>query len=117
MEADAQGRPPAKKILRSIEISGILRLPKHGLIWRKTEMTAETSKAKPVDEIRLGTVKAAIWKNDTAAGVRHSVTFERLYRDGESWESSQSFGRDEVLLLGKVADLAHTRIFELQDAG
>jgi hypothetical protein len=38
------------------------------------------------------------------------VTFERLYREGEQWRSTTSFGRDDLLLLGKVADLAHTWI-------
>ena len=37
---------------------------------------------KPVDEIRIGRVKATIWRND-------------------------------LLVLAKVADQAHTRIFEL----
>jgi len=68
---------------------------------------------RPVDEIRLGSVKAAIWRNETERGPRYSVTFERLYRDGNEWKSSGSFGRDELLLLAKVADQAHTRIFEL----
>ena len=74
----------------------------------------EETKAKPVAEVRLGSIKAAIWKNETEAGTRHSVTFERLYRDGLVWKSTASFGRDDLLLLAKVADLAHTKIHELK---
>jgi hypothetical protein len=36
----------------------------------------------------------------------------RLYRDGEEWRSLESFGRDDLLVLAKVADLAHTWICE-----
>ena len=36
-----------------------------------------------------------------------------LYKDGDTWQSTQSFGRHDLLLLAKVADLAHTRVLEL----
>jgi hypothetical protein len=70
------------------------------------------SKQKPVHEVRLGSVKAAIWENQTEQGTRFNVTVSRIYKDGEQWKSTESFGRDELLLLGKVVDLAHTWIFE-----
>ena len=67
---------------------------------------------KPVHEVRLGRIKAAIWKNDVQEGVTFNVTFSRLYKDGDDWKDSSSFSRDDLLLLGKVADLAHTWIYE-----
>jgi hypothetical protein len=67
-------------------------------------------KDKPAHQIRLCSIKAAIWKNDTASGVRFNVTFSRLYRDGEEWKSTDSFGRDDLLLVAKVSDQAHTWI-------
>lgn len=67
---------------------------------------------KPVHEVRLGSIKAAIWANDTQNGTRHNVTFARLYKDGDTWKSSESFGRDDLPLVGKVADMAHSWIFE-----
>ena len=70
----------------------------------------DTSRARPVQEIRIGAIRAAIWRNETETGVRYNVTFERIYRDGEEWRSTGSFGRDDLLLLGKVADQAHTWI-------
>jgi len=70
------------------------------------------SKAKPVHEIRLGRIRAAIWENATENGTRHNVTLTRLYKDGEGWKDSTSFGRDDLPLLGKVADMAHTWIFQ-----
>ena len=69
---------------------------------------------KPVAEIRIGRVKAAIWPNETEGRTRHNVTFSRLYKDGEQWKTTQSFGSNDLLVLAKVADRAHSRIFELQ---
>jgi hypothetical protein len=71
---------------------------------------------KPIHEIRLGS-KAAIWENATTTGKRHSVTVQRIYKDGEEWKRTESFGRDDLLLLGKVADQAHTWIHEYASAG
>ncbi len=33
---------------------------------------------KPVQEIRLGRVKAAIWENQTENGPRHNITVSRI---------------------------------------
>jgi hypothetical protein len=70
------------------------------------------SKAKPVHEIRLGRIKAAIWENSTENGTRHNVTLTRLYKEGDRWKDSTSFGRDDLPLVTKVADMAHTWIFQ-----
>lgn len=75
---------------------------------------------KPVHEIRVGRIRAAIWENDTQNGMRHNVTLTRLYRDdNEKWKDSTSFGRDDLPLVAKVADMAHTWIFchKQDDAG
>ena len=55
--------------------------------------------------------------NTTPTGDRFNVTFERLYKDGDSWKSSNNFGRDDLLTLGKVADKAHDWIFAAQREG
>ncbi len=70
------------------------------------------TKDKPVHEVRLGAIKCALWRNDTDNGIRYNSTFTRLYRDGDEWKSSDSFGRDDLLTLAKVADQAHTWICE-----
>jgi len=75
-------------------------------------MPKEKEKQKPVHEVRLGAIKAAIWKNETESGPRFNTTFSRLYKDGDEWASTDSFGRDDLLALGKVADLAHTWIHQ-----
>jgi len=66
---------------------------------------------KPVHEVRMGRIKAAIWENSTEVGIRHNVTVTRLYRDGEAWKDSTSFGRDDLPLVAKVVDLAHSWIY------
>ena len=67
---------------------------------------------QPVHEIRLGRIKANIWENSTSKGVRYNVSIAQLYKDGDQWKSTTSFGRDLLPLVAKVADLAHTWIFE-----
>lgn len=66
---------------------------------------------RPVHEVRLGRVKAAIWANEGEHGVRYSVTVSRVYKDRQQrWQTTDSFGRDDLLVLAKVSDLAHTWI-------
>jgi hypothetical protein len=69
---------------------------------------------RPVHEVRLGRIRAAIWANSTETGVRHNVTLSRLYKDDKSgeWRDSTSFGRDDMPLVMKVCDLCHTWIYE-----
>jgi len=80
----------------------------------KNKTGSEAPKAQPVEEVRIASVKAAIWRNDTETGPRFNVTLQRIYRDGEGkWHSTISFGRDDLLTLAKVADAAHTRVMQL----
>ncbi len=72
---------------------------------------ASETRTRPVHEVRLGRIRAAIWKNQTETGVRHNVTFSRLYKEGDDWKQSSSFGREDLPLLMKVADLAHLWIY------
>lgn len=74
----------------------------------------KSDRPRPVHEIRMGRIRAAIWVNETDNGVRHNVTFARLYRDEQhdQWKDSTSFGRDDLPLIAKVADLAHSWIYQ-----
>src|ERR1041384_2579768 len=74
------------------------------------------SKTQPIHEVRFGLIKAAIWENIIAEGTRFNVTFSRIYKDGEEWKSTESFGRDDLLMLAKVADHAHTWIHSQRPA-
>lgn len=79
-------------------------------------MAQQNTTAKPVHEIRIGRVRAAIWENETQHGIRHNVTVSRLYKDGNNWKDSNSFGRDDLPLVGKVLDRCHSWIFDQQSA-
>jgi len=72
----------------------------------------ENIMAEPVHTIRFGLIKASIWQNHTRAGDRHTVSIVRLYKNGDLWKESTRFGRDDLPLVAKVADLAHSWIFE-----
>jgi hypothetical protein len=78
---------------------------------------AEQSKKRPIHEIRIGSVKAAIWRNEGPTGAWHSVIFERIYKDGDEWKSTANFGREDLLVLAKVADQAHTWAVEQEARG
>ena len=48
---------------------------------------------QPINEIRIGRVKAVIWQNGTDERPRPNVTFGRLYKDGETWKNHPSRSR------------------------
>ena len=67
----------------------------------------------PVKTFRLGRIKAAAWENESAERRFYNVTFARTYRDAQqTYHDTDSFGRDDLPLVAKVADQAHTYIFE-----
>lgn len=77
------------------------------------EPTPAPDKNRPVHVVRLRNIRAAIWANDTETGLRYNVTVSRLYKDGDQqWKTSDGFGRDDLLLLAKVLDQAHSWICE-----
>jgi hypothetical protein len=82
------------------------------MCFSNPEMEDAEMAKRPVHEIRMGRVRAAIWENNSQNGTRHNVTFSRLYRDGDQWKDSSSFGRDDLPLLAKVADQVHTWIYQ-----
>jgi len=71
---------------------------------------------KPAHTIRLGYIKATIWRNtvtkDKKERTLYNTTIRRTYKDGDGLKDTDSFGRDDLLLVAKVADLAHTWVCE-----
>ena len=57
------------------------------------------TKNQPVKEVRLGRIKAVIWKNpgSNGNGPLLNTTLARLYKEPESdnWKESQTLGRGE----------------------
>jgi hypothetical protein len=66
---------------------------------------------EPVHTIRLGLIKARIWRKRTRSGLRHTVSVTRLYRNGDLWKESTRFGRDDLPLVRLLLDRAHTWIY------
>jgi len=76
------------------------------------------SSNKPIHEVRLGRIKAAIWENEAENGVRYNVTITRLYKNGnDEWKDSGSFGRDDLPLVEKVCHMTHLWIFSHSQGG
>jgi hypothetical protein len=73
---------------------------------------SENGANKPAFEARLGRVKATAWANTGESGVWYSIVFSRLYKEGDSWKRSESFSRDDLPLVAKLADRVHTWIYE-----
>lgn len=68
---------------------------------------------QPAHKVKLGCINATIWENVADSGKSYySVTVCRIYKDGDDWKESNSFGRDDLPLVAKVLDMAHTWIFE-----
>jgi hypothetical protein len=73
---------------------------------------AAASPNLPVKTFRLGRIKAAVWENGGEQKF-YSVTFARTYMDeANKYHDTDSFSRDDLPLIAKLADQAHTFIFE-----
>ncbi len=67
--------------------------------------------SRPVYEARLGRIKARVFANRTDTGIRYSTSLVRLYKDADKWQSSTYFDREDLPLVSKVSDMAHTWIY------
>jgi hypothetical protein len=66
----------------------------------------------PIETFRLGRIKAVVWENEVDQKKYYNVSFARTYMDeAKEFHDSDSFGRDDLPLVAKLADLAHTFIF------
>jgi hypothetical protein len=74
----------------------------------KTQTTNQRSDKQPVHKIRYGALSASIWRQESDKGPMFNVSFQRSYKEGETWKTSTSFGRHDLLVLGLMA----TRAFE-----
>jgi hypothetical protein len=68
---------------------------------------------RPVHEERIGRICAAVWEHSDGNGkVWYNVTFSRIYKtDGGQWARSESFGKNDLPLLVKVADRVHDWLY------
>ena len=84
----------------------------------KTAPTASSSKNAsgkplPAHTFRLGRIKAVVWENEVDRQKFFNVTFARTYMDrNKAFHDTDSFGRDDLPLVAKLADQAHQFIFD-----
>ena len=75
---------------------------------------SQATKNRPVHVIRYGMVKVAVWRNvidmGNASRPMYNATAVRIYKDGDEWRDTQSFGYDDLLNLAKASEEAHTWI-------
>lgn len=67
--------------------------------------------SEPAHVIRFGLIKCCIFFRQTRSGDRFNVSVTRLFKNGDTWSESHYFGRDDLLLVSKAVDLAHSWIF------
>ena len=73
---------------------------------------AKSVSTLPVQTFRLGRIKAAVWENETDNQPFYNVTFARTYMDAhKQFHDTDSFGRDDLPLVAKLANEAHSYIF------
>jgi len=73
-----------------------------------------TNKNRPVETLRDGALKAAIWKNEGEKGAFFNVTFARTYKDAKgNLKDTDSFSGSQLLRLARLADQAYARTREL----
>lgn len=69
--------------------------------------------SRPITPLRLGRSQAAVWQNTAEKRKFSNVSFSRSYLDEEKrFHDANSFGRDDLLLVAKLADEALTYIFK-----
>lgn len=79
-----------------------------------TSTKADETAKPPVAKLRIGLINASIWQRNSDNSF-YAVSFERRYRDSDGdWKSTHSYNADDLLLLAKLADQAHSEILRLQ---
>lgn len=75
----------------------------------------ETEGNKPLHTVRHRSIKATVWRNETANGPMYNVVIVRSYRDenGE-WQDSHSFGYDDLMNVSALMYEAHAFISSIR---
>jgi hypothetical protein len=79
--------------------------------------TSKQTKPRPVETLRDGAIKAAIWRNESENGAFHGVTFSRTYKNGSGdLQDTNSFSGTQLLRLARLAEKAYDRAAKLTKA-
>jgi hypothetical protein len=85
-----------------------------GLDIDRSTKEANMANNKPVHQIRLSAIRAAIWINvsEKTGETWFTVTVTRSYRDKEQLKDTSTFRRDDLPIVSKVVEMAYTWIWE-----
>ena len=73
-----------------------------------------SEKQRPV-KVSVGTISAAIWRNESQGKAFYSTTFESRYKDYQGeWKTTESYNQMDLLALAKCAHLAYDEIARLR---
>ena len=81
------------------------------------QLMSNTPKNPPVETLREGPLKAALWRNESERGAYHAVTLARTYKDREGQlQETSSFRAKDMLGLSELARRAHHHAHDLDRA-
>ncbi len=73
--------------------------------------------SQPAHKLRNGVLQVTIWRNHSEKGNWYSVIPSRSYKQGDdAWKETDSLGREDLLPMAKLLDLADTWIMHQQQA-
>ncbi|MEO1361014.1 MAG: hypothetical protein AAFU81_11800 [Pseudomonadota bacterium] len=73
-------------------------------------------KKRPLETMRDGNIKAAIWENEHDGKRLHNVQFTRLYRDQEgNTRDAHTFSGADLLKVSRLAERGYDRVQELRE--
>lgn len=70
------------------------------------------SKNRPVHNIRVGGINAAIWEQEGSKGNFMNASFSRSYKQGNEWKTSHTYTVNQLDDLRRAATEAETYINE-----
>jgi len=71
-------------------------------------------KRKPVHEFRQGTVKIALWENQSSKGPFLNATISNSYQDDRGWHDTNSFSEHDLEALSLASLEARKKIREFR---
>ena len=82
---------------------------------KQTEESKMVKQEKPQIISAGRGIRAKVWKNENDRGCWYNVTFSRTYKDDSgNFQDSDSFGRDDLLHVGFLADQAFRTILKTE---
>jgi len=77
------------------------------LSWSREGRGRTVMSAQPIHELRFGFVRASIWANGPNHELKHHVTFQRLYKDGDVEKVATGFRTIDLPVLAFTTDEAY----------